>query len=211
MHGQPIGQTQTDQGQFIGQVMDAIHQEAETVRLGTGDGLGEHNARIECCGSDERFAYVGHRRRLPFLARRMHDLYVALRPRDMGDSGAIPDSHRGMASDLAGQLLRREATDVERAQGHQQGTPQHDDRKEHAGPAEQQGHRHPRHVHEQPIHGIEAPHRALRVPGMRAYNASTNAVRRERLDDALAEGHEGRRTRSHRGRKPATRAVTDRA
>ena len=28
MHGQPIGQTQTDQGQFIGQVMDAIHQEA---------------------------------------------------------------------------------------------------------------------------------------------------------------------------------------
>ena len=51
-----------------------------------------------------------------------------------------------------------------------------------------------------PFHGIEAPHRALRVPRMRAYHASTHAVRRERLNDALAEGHEGRRTRPHRGR-----------
>src|SRR5882762_1733111 len=109
--------------------MDAIHQETETVGLVTSEGLDETNTCIEYGGRDERFVDVGHRRRSPFLARSLHDRHVALLPYGMGDGGAIPGSHHGMASDLADQRLRWEATDVERAQVHQQETPQHEDRK----------------------------------------------------------------------------------
>jgi len=74
-----------------------------------------------------------------------------------GDGGALTGQPHRLGSTLAGESLRREATGVERAQLHHQDTPQHEDRKEHPSPAEQQGHPHPRHVQKQPVHGIETP------------------------------------------------------
>src|SRR5215510_6242216 len=59
--GKQVGQTQTYQGELIGQIMHTIHQEAETVGLVPSEGLDETNTRIEDGGGDERFADVGHR------------------------------------------------------------------------------------------------------------------------------------------------------
>ncbi len=78
----------------------------------------------------------------------MHDLHTERLPRGLGDGGALTGQRHRLWAALVGEGLRREATGVARAQGPPQDTPQHEGHQEHAGPATQQGPRHPRHVHE---------------------------------------------------------------
>jgi len=100
---------------------------------------------------------------------------------------------------LASVDYSRNAPRVESSEVGCQETPEHNSHKNKTAAAEQDGHRHPRHIHQDAVDGVEAGHSPLGVPRVGTHDPPAETIRGEGLDHALAEGHKGGRRGAHGG------------